>query len=90
MNSIQIVKQTLFTQWNLMRWIRLAAGLFFAVQAVQLHDTIAGLVSTILLVQALTNTGCCGIGGCAVPASNKKSDLIQEVEYEEIKQKSLN
>lgn len=90
MNSIEIVKQTLFTQWNLMRWIRLAAGLFFAVQAVQLHDTIAGLVSTILLVQALTNTGCCGVSGCTVPTSTKKSNLIEEVEYEEIKQKNLN
>jgi hypothetical protein len=87
MNSIETVKQTLFTQWNLMRWIRLAAGLFFAVQAVQIHDTIAGVISMILLVQALTNTGCCGVSGCAVPTTTKNPNAIQEVEYEEIKKK---
>lgn len=90
MSSIEIVKQTLFTQWNLMRWVRLIAGLFFAVQAVQIHDTIAGVIAAMLLVQAVTNTGCCGVGSCAVPTSTKKLDPGQEVEYEEIKQKNLN
>lgn len=90
MNSIETLKQTLFTQWNLMRWVRLVAGLFFAVQAVQIHDAIAGLLSTILLVQAFTNTGCCGVGGCTVQSATKPSDLSKDVEYEEIKQKNLN
>jgi len=88
MNSIEAIKQTLFSQWNLMRVIRLAAGIFLAVQAVQMHDTIAGFISAILLFQAFTNTGCCGVSGCAVPATTKKkSDATQEVEYEEVKEK---
>lgn len=87
MNSIEAIKQTLFTQWNLMRVIRLAAGIFLAVQAVQMHDTIAGFISAILLFQAFTNTGCCGVSGCAVPATTKNSDTTQEVEYEEVKEK---
>lgn len=88
MNSIEAIKQTLFTQWNLMRVIRLAAGIFLAVQALQLHDAISGFISAILLVQAFTNTGCCGVSGCAVPTTTKNSDsTIQEVEYEEIKEK---
>ena len=87
MISIDVIKQTLFTQWNLIRWIRLGAGLFFAIQAIKMHDTIAGLVSMIFLFQAVTNTGCCGVSGCAVPASSKNPDNIQEVEYEEVKEK---
>jgi Na+-translocating ferredoxin:NAD+ oxidoreductase RNF subunit RnfB len=87
MNSIETIKQTLFTQWGLMRVIRLAAGIFLAVQAVQMHDSIAGFISAILLVQAFTNTGCCGVSGCAVPATTKNSDTMQEVEYEEVKAK---
>jgi len=87
MNSIEAIKQTLFTQWNLMRVIRLAAGIFLAVQAVQIHDAIAGFISAILLFQAFTNTGCCGVSGCAVPATAKNSDAAQEVEYEEVKEK---
>lgn len=87
MNTIEAIKQTLFTQWNLMRIIRLAAGLFLAVQAVQLYDVMAGFISVILLFQAFTNTGCCGVGGCAVPTTTKASNSTQEVEYEEIKGK---
>lgn len=85
---MEAIKQTLFTQWNLMRWIRLAAGMFLATQAFQMHDTIAGFISAILLFQAFTNTGCCGVGGCAVPTTNKNSEVTQEVEYEEVKEKS--
>ena len=87
MNSIEAIKQTLFTQWNLMRVIRVAAGIFLAVQAVQMHDTIAGFISAILLFQAFTNTGCCGVSGCVVPATTKNYDPTQEVEYEEVKEK---
>lgn len=84
---MEAIKQTLLTQWNLMRIIRLAAGIFLAVQAVQMHDAIAGFISAILLFQAFTNTGCCGVSGCAVPVTGKKSNPIQEVEYEEVKEK---
>jgi hypothetical protein len=87
MNSIEAIKQTLLTQWNLMRVIRLGAGIFLAVQAVQMHDTIAGFVSAILLFQAFTNTGCCGTSGCAVPTNSKNTDAAQQVEYEEVKEK---
>ncbi len=87
MNKIETIKQTLTTQWNLMRIIRLAAGLFLAVQAVQLHDVLAGFISAILLFQAFTNTGCCGVSGCAVPSSTKTSNPDQEIQYEEIKGK---
>jgi hypothetical protein len=84
MNSIETIKQTLFSQWNLIRWIRLAAGIFLAAQAVQLHDAIAGFLSFIFLFQAVTNTGCCGVSGCAVPTTTKTSNPTNEVEYEEI------
>jgi hypothetical protein len=37
------------------------------------------------LFQAITNTGCCGSNGCAVPTKKSKTDTVEEVEYEEIK-----
>lgn len=83
--NVQIVKQTLFTNWNFMRWLRLGFGLFLATQAVQFHDAFAGLIATFFLFQAATNTGCCGAGGCAVPASDQSAIKTQEVEFEEIK-----
>ena len=88
MNSIESIKTTLLTQWSLMRGIRLAAGIFLAVQAVQMHDAIVGFIAAILLVQAFTNTGCCGVSGCPVHTTTKHKDAtFQEVEYEEIKER---
>jgi hypothetical protein len=84
---MEAIKQMLLTQWNLIRIIRLTAGLYLVFQAVQLHDMLAGFISTILLFQALTNTGCCGVSGCAVPPSTKSSNTTQDVDYEEIKEK---
>lgn len=81
---MEAIKQTLFTQWSLMRWVRLIAGMFFIVQAFNIHDTIAGFVGSLLLFQALTNTGCCGASGCAVPAKSKTSETVTTVEYEEV------
>jgi len=84
---LQSIKQTLFTQWTLLRWIRLIAGIIFGVQAIQLQDSIAAFVSFLFLFQAATNTGCCGVGGCSIPSEPKNTTPTHEVEYEEIKEK---
>ena len=68
-----------------MRWLRLGLGIFIAIQAVQSQDTLSGFISALLLFQAMTNTGCCGANGCAVPTTKTKSDKIEDVEFEEIK-----
>lgn len=77
--------QTLLTGWNLMRWVRLLMGIYMAVQAVQLHDQVAGFISAIFLFQAVTNTGCCGGGACAVPVTKKDINKTEDVQFEEIK-----
>ena len=79
--------QTLFTGWHFMRWLRLGAGFFISIQAVQTHDALSGLIGAFFLFQAVTNTGCCGAQGCAVPATKKVNDNIEEVDYEELKSK---
>lgn len=81
----QTVKDRLFTNWHLMRWIALAAGLFFIVQALRYQDVISGLVGGFFLFQAVTNTGCL-CGNCAVPASPsaQSSSSVKEVEFTEI------
>lgn len=67
-----------------MRWLRLALGIFVGYQAIQLRDPLAGMVAAVFLFQVVTNTGCCGDGGCAVPMSEKKDDK-ENVDYDEIK-----
>lgn len=84
MNSIL---STVLTSWhpvrNLGRWLRLAFGLFLAVQAWQLHDVPSGFLSAVLLFQAVTNTGCCGAAGCALPPPVKEKNLSREETVDE-------
>ena len=83
----QTVKDRLFTNWHMMRWVALAAGLFFLVQALRFQDLVSGLIGGFFLFQAVTNTGCL-CGNCTVPVqSSESSDTkIREVEFTEIKE----
>lgn len=68
-----MIRQQLFTGWNFLRWIRLAFGILLTVQTIQTHDTLSGFFAAFFLFQAFTNTGCCGVNGCALP--EKKSEM---------------
>jgi hypothetical protein len=65
-------------------------GIFVLVQAVTMRDALAGMISTLFLYQAFTNSGCCGAAGCAVPTVSANKDRMEEVEYEEITSSSKN
>ncbi|MBP6183282.1 hypothetical protein [Flavobacterium sp.] len=78
-------KETLLTDWNFMRILRLALGIYIAVQAVETQSIFSGVVALFFIFQAVTNTGCCSSNGCSVPIKKNNSDKIEEVEYEEIK-----
>jgi hypothetical protein len=79
------IKQILFNNWNFMRWLRLGVGIIIGVQAILHHDIMLGFFATFFLFQAITNTGCCGAGGCAVPAKKSQEDKVQDMEFKEIK-----
>ncbi len=84
--TLDSIKSTLFTNWHLVRILRLVFGIFVLVQAVTMRDALAGMISALFLYQAFTNTGCCGASGCAVPTTSvNKDQKIEAVEYEEIK-----
>ncbi len=80
-----MIKQTLFTGWHLMRWLRLILGVFIAIQAIENHDTLSGFIAAFFLYQAVTNTGCCGVNNCAVPTKANEKQEIEDVAFEEIK-----
>lgn len=77
------MKQTLFYNWNFMRFIRLVLGIFIIVQAVIAKDIPIGLLGILFTAMPLLNIGCCGAGGCSVP-TKKSTENIKEVSYEEI------
>lgn len=82
---METIKQTLFTGWHFMRWLRLVFGIFFIIQGIQSSDTLIGVVGAFFLLTAVTNTGCCGAGGCATPMQKKSTNEPEEITFEEIK-----
>ena len=78
-------KETLFNDWNFMRFLRLGLGIYITVQAVETLSILSGVVAVFFLFQAITNTGCCGSKGCAFPTKKSNSAKTEEVQFEEIK-----
>lgn len=78
-------KETFFNNWNLMRWLRLALGIYISIQAVETLSLFLGLVGAIFLFQSITNIGCCSTNGCAVPIDKSSSNINQELESDKIK-----
>jgi hypothetical protein len=70
-----MIKETLFSGWHFVRWLRLVLGIFIAIQAIETKDVLSGLISAFFLFQALTNKGCCTSISCAVdPKQNSLQD----------------
>ncbi len=83
-----ITKARILTGWHFMRWLRLGMGLYAATVALQMHDPLSGFIAALFLFQAVTNTGCCGANGCAVPTSSKgNTGKVEDIEFEELKTK---
>ena len=84
---METIKQTLFSGWHLLRWLRPVFGIFFMVQAIQMHDAMVGAIAAFFLVTAITNIGCCEAGRCAASTRKGKPASTEEIMYEEIKSK---
>ncbi|MBP4143081.1 hypothetical protein J3S90_14845 [Flavobacterium sp. P4023] len=65
------MKNLLFTNWHLMRFVRLAIVLFLFSQAYLMKDWIFVGIGLFFLIQVIFNLGC-GPNGCAIP-NNKYS-----------------
>jgi hypothetical protein len=81
----KMIKQTLFTGWHFMRWLRLIVGIFIGIQAITMHLPMSGFIAAFFLFQAATNTGCCGTTSCSAPTIKVNPTKIEEIQYEEIK-----
>jgi hypothetical protein len=61
------LKQRIFTNWHLMRIIRLGLSVWLLVMAIQSKDAAVGALALFFLITAITGVGCCGPQGCSVP-----------------------
>jgi hypothetical protein len=78
-----IMKQTVFSNWSLMRFLRLAMGIAILVQAVIAKDMLFAFAGIIFTAMPVFNVGCCGTAGCAATPV-KDSDTTQKITYEEV------
>ena len=78
------MKEIIFSNWNIIRFLRLGIGLVILVQAVIASDIMFGLIGLLFTGMAVFNTSCCGAGACAAPPS-KNDKGSKEISYEEVK-----
>lgn len=71
--------------WNFMRVLRFALGIFIVVRGVQDGVWLFVALGGIFSVAALLNAGCCAAGNCTVPGPGKSSGKPEDVKFEEIK-----
>ena len=79
------LRRRLFTNWNLMRALRLALGLWILVMSIQSRDTALSLLSAFFVLTALFGVGCCGVSGCYTGPTRDVAKEADDIDYEEIK-----
>lgn len=67
------MKQLLFTNWHLMRIIRLVFGVFLIFQGIETGQWFFYPFAGFFLFQAIFNQGC-GVNGCEIPQKVKKDE----------------
>ncbi|MEP7232760.1 MAG: hypothetical protein ABI691_21045 [Ginsengibacter sp.] len=78
------MKQAIFSNWNLMRFLRLALGIAIIVQSVVAKDWTMGIAGAVFTMMPVFNIGCCGSGGCATTPPKRSSETTKDITYEEV------
>ena len=77
------MKQTILSNWTLMRFLRLAMGIAILVQAIIAKDMLFAFAGIVFTAMPVFNIGCCGTAGCATPGK-KNQDTTKNIIYEEV------
>ncbi len=70
--------------WDFMRVLRLALGIFIIVQGVQTKEWLFVALGGLFSLMPLLNIGCCGSSGCNTPVS-KSNKKVEDISYEEVR-----
>lgn len=77
------MKNTIFSNWNFMRFFRLGLGLAILVQAIMAKDMVFAIVGLLFTALPILNIGCCGSNGCVVSATKREINK-KDINYEEV------
>lgn len=61
------LRQRLFSNWHLMRIVRLVLSVGLLVMAIQGKDAAMGSLGLFFLITTIAGVGCCGPNGCSIP-----------------------
>lgn len=70
--------------WDIMRVLRLALGIFFIVQGIMTAEWLLVGLGSLFSLMPLMNIGCCGVSGCNTPI-RKSNEKIKDITYEEVR-----
>lgn len=73
-----------FKNWNFLRILRLAMGIFLVIEAAKSGMWLLVFVGVVFVAMPLLNIGCCATGNCSILKQNSEK-VVDEVEYEELK-----
>ena len=80
------MKELLTSNWNGARIFRVALGIAVIIYAIVKHDSIMGWAGGFVLLMGISNSGCCGVGGCSIPKTSTKSKVsTEDTSFEEVK-----
>ena len=77
------MKQTILSNWTLMRFLRLAMGIAILVQAVIAKDMRLAVAGSVCTAMPVFNIGCWGTAGCT-ETPKKNPDTTKDIIYEEV------
>lgn len=73
-----------FSNWNFMRFLRLAMGIYIVFIGFQEHNFWFVALGGMFSLMPLLNIGCCGVSSCSVPDA-KPNKNSEEITFEEVK-----
>lgn len=82
LNSL-FIKQTILSNWNLMRFLRLGLGITILVHSIIASNWIMGILSIGFTALPIFNIGCCGTTGCNTP-KRKSAETTEDTLFEEV------
>lgn len=77
------MKSGILSNWNLMRFVRLALGIAIIVLSVMAKDWVLGIMGAFLTSMPVFNIVCCRTQGCSGPLNDNKENN-KDISYEEV------
>jgi hypothetical protein len=78
------MKQTILSNWNFMRFLRLGLGIFIMVQSAMAKDLTMGILGLLFTIMPVFNIGCCGVGGCSTVSPKRSAETTKDITFEEV------